>query len=112
MRPLPARIRHSLLICSLASTPEWIGFGHLSPPPPTALQVQIPATIAASCPRPDRTGLRTIGDLATYAIAGEADLKVCDGYRAAAVKIIRAHNAASAALAKALTPARPWWRVW
>ena len=56
--------------------------------------------------------MRTLGDLATFAIAGEADLKVCDGYRAAAVEIIRAQSAASAALARALAPPRPWWRVW
>ena len=55
--------------------------------------------------------MRTIGDLAAYAIAGEADLKVCDGYRAAAVEMIQEQNAATAALARAAAP-RLWWRVW
>ena len=109
-----ARMRLCLLICSLASTPAWTGcLGLRTPPaptPPPVLQVQIPPTIAAACPRPDRTGVRTVGDLADYAIAASADLKVCDGYRAAAVEIVRAQDAASASLAKAL--ARPWWKVW
>ena len=72
--------------------------------------MQIPGTISAPCQHPDKTGVRTIGDLASFAIAGEADLKVCDGYRAAAVQMIQVQNAAAAALAKALAPPRPWWR--
>ena len=115
-RALPARMRRFLLTCSLVSTPAWTGCGHLSPPRPTpiaaALQVQIPETISAPCQHPDKTGVRTIGDLASFAIAGEADLKVCDGYRAAAVQMIQVQNAAAAALARALAPPRPWWRVW
>jgi hypothetical protein len=48
--------------------------------------------------------MMTVGDLAAFAVRGEAALSACDGRRAAVVALVDGH-------AKIVTP-RPWWRVW
>lgn len=48
--------------------------------------------------------MRTVGDLATFAIEQEAALAVCEAKRAGVVEIVEAAN-------KAMNP-RPWWRLW
>ena len=66
----------------------------------------MPPELAARCPRADYAAVKTVGDLATFALQDDADLGVCDARRAAAVALVKAQSAA------ATTTAPPWWRFW
>lgn len=52
-----------------------------------------------------------MGALAAFSVAQEAAIGVCEARKDAAVAIIDAHAAASAALQVSLKP-RPWWALW